>query len=319
MCDGFMAPKVCALAAQALTNVNPVAPQLRHVSTNTPSTDQKRRGRLEMASWLRLFPIILCLVFGAAATGWFVDGFYSNNEASIAVKFRTYDLVLMILVIPLGVVMYILAGAGRVAPKVLMPGVLICLAFSYGVNTFNCHQNQLFLVYIAIFSMSAVAGSIEIMVQAGYSQKPTNKIVLKGIAVVLLFIALSGYRILLSDAVTAIMEGDVSPETAGMNLPVSAPQVLDLAFTLPLTIFGAIRLWQLRPIGLAISAAMLVFYVLISASVATMEIALQRAGYATDPGKLYAFGTVFILSFVMTALVTWELGKEWADGSQAPS
>ena len=81
-------------------------------------------------------------------------------------------------------------------------------------------------------------------------------------------------------------------------------------FYTPLDVCPLQRVLCLPSRPLILIKSKLVFYVLISASVATMEIGLQRTGHATDPYKLFAFETVFILSSAMTALVTWALGKE---------
>ena len=68
----------------------------------------------------------------AAATGWFAENFYSNNVDSIAVKFRTYGLVLLSLITPLSVVMFFLARSDKTWSKIFVIGILIYLAFSYG-------------------------------------------------------------------------------------------------------------------------------------------------------------------------------------------
>ena len=253
-----------------------------------------------MNKWLSFFPIIIVLVLVAAATGWFAENFYSNNVDSIAVKFRTYDLVLLSLITPLSVVMLILARSGQTWSKLFVIGILIYLAFSYGINVFNCYQNELFLVYIAIFSLCVFATIMGLTDMATSIKELSNLNLMKAISIMLLLIAVSGYRFWLTDAIIALINKDVSPSIVGLNLPVNAAQVLDIGFMLPLTIFGAIQLWRSRPIGMLISATMLVFFVLISVSVIAMEIGLKLNGFEVDSGKMYGFGTVMVLSLVMT-------------------
>jgi hypothetical protein len=264
---------------------------------------------VNMNNWLSFFPIIIILVLMAAAAGWFVKGFYSNNADYIAVKFRTYDLVLLTFITPLSVVMFFLARADQTWPKLFVLGILIYLAFSYGFNVFNCYQNQLFLVYVAIFSLCVFATIMGLVDMANTIKIISNLTLIKAISIVLLLIAVSGAQFWLMEAIIALVKKDVSPSIVGLNLPINAAQVLDIGFMLPLTIFGAIKLLQSQPIGMLISAMMLVFFVLISVSVIAMEIGLKLNGFEMEPGKLYGFGSVIVLSLVMTFLTYLSLAK----------
>lgn len=251
-------------------------------------------------NWISFFPIIIILVLVASATGWFVEDFYNNNSTVMAIKFRVYDLVLMTLIFPLSVVMFLLARSGRVWAKEFMLGILIYLAFSYGLIVFNCYQNQLFLIYIAIFSLCVFSTIIGFLDMAKSIKNPPKLKLIKIISIVLLFNAIAGYGFWLSDAIEALIRGEVSQTIAGTNLPVNAAQVLDIGFMLPLTIFGAIKLWKYQSDGITISAMMLVFFILIGISVISMEIGLLINGLEMDISKLYGFGTITVLSIIMT-------------------
>ena len=86
------------------------------------------------------------MVFVCAAIGWFVQDFYSvSNAALISVKFRVYDLVLMVLVTPLSIAMFILAVTGRVWAKIFVLGIVVYLAFSY------CLYKKKALILISTF------------------------------------------------------------------------------------------------------------------------------------------------------------------------
>lgn len=260
-------------------------------------------------NWIYFFPIIIILVLFASAIGWFVEDFYNNNSSFIATKFRVYDLVLMTLVFPLSVVMFFIARTGRVWAKEFILGILIYLAFSYGVNVFNCYQNQLFIIYTAIFSLCVFSTIIGFSDIAKSIKKPSALKLIKVISIALLFNAISGYGFWLSDAIEALIKGEVSQTIAGMNLPANVAQVLDMGFMLPLTIVGAIKLWKYQSDGMVISAMMLVFFVLIGISVISMEFGLLINGLEMDPGKMYGFGIVTLLSFIMTVFTYRALQK----------
>lgn len=65
----------------------------------------------------------------------------------------------------------------------------------------------------------------------------------------------------------------------------------------------------MKPIGLVISAAMLPFYVLISTSVIAMEVGLDLNGFDPDPGKVFGFAAVLVMSAGMTLLLNRVLRK----------
>lgn len=250
-------------------------------------------------NWMSFYPIIIVLVIIASATGWFVDGFYDGNGALMAVKFRVYDLVLMTTMVPLGIVMFVLARTGRLWAKTFLLGTLIYLTFSYGINVFNCYQNQLFLIYIAILGLCLFSTIVGFIAIAERLENPPRIKLVKFISTVLLFNAVSGYGFWLSDAIGALIRGGGSMSIFGTDLPTNAAQVLDMGFMLPLTIVGAIKVWKYRSNGVLISAMMLVFFLLIGISVLSMEFGLLFSGFKLDSGKVYGFGVVTALSIIM--------------------
>jgi hypothetical protein len=274
------------------------------------STKKNQNGfNRNKKNWISFFPIIIILVLIASATGWFVEDFYNNNSTVMAIKFRVYDLVLMTLIFPLSVIIFLLARSGRVWAKEFMLGILIYLAFSYGLIVFNCYQNQLFLIYIAIFSLCVFSTIIGFSDMAKSIKNPPKLKLIKILSIVLLFNAIAGYGFWLSDAIEALIKAEGSQTIAGTNLPVNAAQVLDIGFMLPLTIFGAIKLWKYQSDGITISAMMVVFFMLIGISVISMEIGLLINGLEIDFSKLYGFGTITVLSIIMTVFTYRVLPK----------
>ena len=156
-------------------------------------------------NWILIFPIIVVLVIAAAASGWFTEEIYSKDSALMAVNFRSFDLVLLVLIIPLSLVMLILAYTGRIWARVFMLGIIMYLAFTYGINVFSCHQNHLFLIYIALLSLcivSIVKGFPDI---AQILDKSLKTVLMRILSVTILFIALAGLICLIVGIIPAII------------------------------------------------------------------------------------------------------------------
>jgi hypothetical protein len=251
--------------------------------------------------WISIFPIIIILVIAAAASGWFIDEIYRRDSALMADNFRSFDLVLLTLVTPLSIVMLILAYTGRIWARLFVFGIILYLAFSYAINAFSVHQNQLFLIYIALLSLCVISIMRGFPKIAQRVEKPSKSALMRVLSVTILFIAVAGFVYWLGDAIGALFNDESSQILLDKNIPVNAAQVLDMAFMLPLAIIGGIQLLKFKKRGLIISAAMLVFFMLIGISVVTMEIRWsQGAGLEMDFAKVYSYGFITVLSLVVT-------------------
>jgi hypothetical protein len=92
----------------------------------------------------------------ASAAGLLIDGLYGDPE-SLASMLRGYDLVTLVLVVP------ILAGAligvrrGSPIAELIWVGLLVAALYTYAIYVFGAGFNDLLLVHVATFSCSAFA------------------------------------------------------------------------------------------------------------------------------------------------------------------
>lgn len=246
---------------------------------------------------LIFFILVIILVFFTAITGWMSETLYANNDPDLRIKLAYYDLSLFLIIVPLSLMLVVLSIYKNQRARLFTLGLTVYVLFSFVVTLFTCAQNDFFLVYISILTLSAfylIQGLVEFHgIITNAIDKRTSRIV----SIVLLFSAISGAIFLLSDAITAI----TTPSTETM---VDAPQVLDLAFILPFTIYGAVRLWKNKKDGILISSIMMIFFIFIGISVVMMEIGLVvRAGTELDEGKVYGFSFISLLNIITTTMM----------------
>lgn len=245
--------------------------------------------------WI-LFALIILLVVFSAIIGWVSETLYSNNTPDLAIKSTYYDLSILIIVLPVSLTALILSIFNNQRARLFTLGLTVYLIFSYGVTIFTCRQNNIFLIYIAILTISAfyfIKGFAEI-----YStfSGTINKRISKFVSISLLFSAISGIWFWLFDAISAL-------SIHNNEMLVKAPQVLDMAFVLPFTIYGAIRLWRNKADGILISSIMMIFFVFIGISVIIMELGLSvKTGIEIDYGKVYSFSFISLLNIIITIL-----------------
>lgn len=239
------------------------------------------------------FASILLLVLFSALFGWLSESLYANNAPDLFIKLVYYDLSLLTVALPVGLIAYIFSLFNNQGARLFILGWTVYIVFSFVVTLFTSYQNNLFLVYIAIIALGGsyiIHGFSDINLSlSGTLHRKASRFV----SIALLFSALIGMVFWMSDAINAL-------SIPNKNLYVKTPQVLDMAFILPTTVYGAINLWQNKARGIWISVIMMIFYVLIGLSVIMMEIGIMaNTGADLDAGKVYGFAFTGLLNLII--------------------
>jgi len=240
-----------------------------------------------------LFALILVLVFSTALVGWLSNTLYSDNPTNLLIKLRYYDLSLLIIFFPAGVVGLILSILKNQRARLFSLGLTVYLLFSYCVTIFTCQQNNFFLIYVAILALCAFY-FLEVFSDIFISFSGTiNHRIKVFVSISLLFSAISGIGFLLADAINLL-------SNHSSEIQVKAPQVFDLAFILPFTIYGVVRLLRKKDNGIWLTSIMMIFFVFIGISVIIMEFGLSiKSGAKLDAGKVYSFSFISLLNLIV--------------------
>jgi hypothetical protein len=239
-------------------------------------------------------------VIFAAFTGWISNTLYRNNPADLILKLKYYDLSLLLIVIPISLPALLFSIRNNKRARIFTLGLTVYLIFTFGVTLFICSQNSLFLIYIAIISLCAFylsKGGLELY---NTTSLKIDRKLSKIAAVVLLFSAISGLGYWLMDAINTLQ---VQQEEMDL-LHVNPPQVFDMAFILPFTVYGAIRLLRNKKDGILISSIAMIFFVFIGLSVVIMDIKFTaKTGIEMDYGKVYSYSFISLINIIITILV----------------
>lgn len=247
-------------------------------------------------NWIIIFLPVLVLTAVSSLVSLLTPDFYISDSAIIAVKSTYLDIAHLGFVVPLGIVMFVFALKERFWAKLFILGIMADLAFMFGFNAFSLVFNELFLVYVAIFSLCVfgiILGYRDVRKTGDYRENRTQMILS---ASFLILFAVTAYGAWLIEVITSTVNGTVPESIAGMNLPSSVVHVFDMALALPMIIIGAILLFRKRASGVIVSAITAAFTFLICISILWMELAVQRSGMGFDPGKLYSMYVLAPLS-----------------------
>ncbi|HYX51751.1 MAG TPA: hypothetical protein VE843_18525, partial [Ktedonobacteraceae bacterium] len=171
-------------------------------------------------------------------------GLYYYDPASVAGEGIIWDVIDLCLALPLSIIALVLTWRGSLRGKLLLGGMLFYFFYKYMQYAVMLAFNPLFLVYVAIFALSAVAffvnlGGIEV------SRLPLH---ISSHFPRWLFIV---FTLVMSAALIALWLGRIIPYTLAGRFPdelagltTLVTQAFDLGIVVPLLISTAILLWR---------------------------------------------------------------------------
>ena len=235
----------------------------------------------------RLLSSVLALVMVAASiAGMGFRGLY-REPSSVAAMLRGYDLVVLVVAVPLLVAT--LVPARRESPRLqlLWVSMLAYSAYNYAVYVFGTAFNAAFLLHVAAFSLSVYALALALagLDIPGIARRFRISTPARLIAGVLTFLAagLGGMWVFFSlrFAITGARPGEsllVLP-LAGVHLG----YVLDLALLVPAYAAAAVLLWRRAAWGYVLAGVLLPFTVVYQLNYVT---ALLFQSWAKVPGAV---------------------------------
>jgi hypothetical protein len=253
--------------------------------------------------WIYFFLGILVLTIFATLFSLIQPDFYFRDSSVVATKSYYLDIIMLGIIVPLGIFMFLMTLRGKYWTKVYILGIMAFFAFMYGFNALNVKFNELFLIYIALFSLNVFGlnyGFKDVRNIGDISKILLNLKVSSGI---LIFFAAAVYITWIIEVVSSTINGTIPESIKNMDLPTNVVHVFDMAFALPLIIIGAVQLLRRKISGLILSTIMSAFVFLICISLLGMELALLSKGMPFDKGKLIYISFFTPLSiFPMIAL-----------------
>ncbi|MFN8496669.1 MAG: hypothetical protein U0641_02350 [Anaerolineae bacterium] len=211
-------------------------------------------------------PISHVTVRGEAAT-FFGAGLYRYDPATVAREGKVWDAINLILALPLFAAAIYLDTRKSLRGRLLLSGLLFYFTYQYLQYATMLAFNPLFLVYVAIFALSAVTFFI-VLASIDVARLPSQ---ISARFPRRLFI---GYTFVMGAALILMWLGRIIPytlagrfpdELAGMTTLVT--QALDLGMVVPLMLATGILLWRRNAWGYFLAAVSLTFGFIMSVTI----------------------------------------------------
>jgi hypothetical protein len=245
--------------------------------------------------------LIVGLMVVSAAAGLFVDGLYPDG-AWAREALRGGDLATLVLAVPLLLGALILSARGSRRAQVVWVAMLGYSIYNYAYYVFGAEFNDVFLLHIAILSMSifALALLVPRLDVPGIAARIRGGAAARWLGAFLVLVGLGQGGLwaflLVRFALTGELLADI-PED-GQHLVFA----LDLALLAPTLVLAGILLFRRTAVGLVMGAAVALFG-------AAYQVNLALAGAFQDAANVpgvQAFpieGIVFLLGFVIASAV----------------
>ncbi len=230
-------------------------------------------------------------------------GLYRYDTISSSAQEVGQDIVTLIIGLPLLITGIVLSRKGSLRGRLLLTGGLGYFLYTYGAMSFLTAFNPLFLVYVALFSLSvfgfilALSGLNPNEVVRHVSDRFPRRTIATYFIVVAAFLAMAWLGLV----VPAMLKGT---PPAGLESAITMIiQALDLGVIVPTSLVTATLLLKRQPWGYTLSSVVLMKILTMGTALISMIIVQLLAGVAVDPLISVVF-VLICLSGIVLAIVT---------------
>lgn len=237
-----------------------VAPGATGITVN-PESGSGRNPPNRLRTAHRVSTMMATLMVLSSVGGLLITALYQDPPATSAFL-RASDLVTLVVAVPALLVASMLGLRGSVRAQLMWAGMLAYSVYTYAFYAFGTVFNDLFLLHVALFSMSGFALAL-IMVNLDVDEiahRFKGRTPVRTISGLLFLLAVPIGAIWVFFSLRLAITGQLPPETLLVQpLPaVHLAYVLDLALLVPSYVLAAVLLWRRMAWGFVAATVLLV-------------------------------------------------------------
>ena len=239
----------------------------------------------------------------------YARGLYYWDTLSSAAQTQANDLVTIVLGLPLLAVSLWLTLRGSLRGRLILTGTLGFILYTYITMCFGAAYNRLFLVYVALFSLSLYAFILSMMsfdlktLPAHFSAKLPRRWIAG-----LLFFAAAFLAFAWLGRIAATFKPQTIP--ALENTTSMFIQAMDLALIVPLCIVAAVLLLRRSPWGYLLASVGMMKFLTMGTAVSVMGLNMARVGVPVNYAELFIFPIITIVNVIMVVILLKNLDEQ---------
>ena len=282
--------------------------------TATPNSRPASSKGLVVAQRLTFLAAALAAL--ASALGLLVDGLYRDN-AWVVPQNRGTDLVTLVVALPVLLAVAPRAAKGSARATVIWLALLGYLFYVYTGAAFAYAFNPLFLVYVALFSLTVAAiialatAMPRLRLQAGFGPRLPRRAVALACAAIAVLLS----TLWLGQILPFLIDGTVPQAVRDAGGGTSFVFVLDLGIMVPLAVLAALWTWRRELWGYLIAGYVLVKTTTMGLALIAMSLFLAASGPPLDVGLLSVWIALALGAAAVTTLYLRAIRPASPEGS----
>jgi len=230
------------------------------------------------------------------------QGLYYYDTVSSAAQMQANDLITLIVGLPLLAISTWLAFRGSLRGRLLLTGTLGFFLYTYLSMATLTAYNALFLVYVALFTLSLYAFILSMMsidlasLPAHFSEKLPRGWIAALLFVVAGFLSLAWLGRILSPLIQGV-------DPALENTTTLVIQFMDLSLIAPAAILGGILLLRRNAWGYLLASVLLTKGVTLGLGVSTMAVNMSLRGVPDSLGIMIPFLFITLANLILTVVM----------------
>ncbi|WP_414469108.1 hypothetical protein [Methanobacterium sp. ACI-7] len=246
--------------------------------------------------------VIVFLALIAALSGLFWKGLYKGDTISGAAQMMGQDLITLVIGIPVLLISLYLVSRNSLRGRLIWMGTIFYFLYSYASMSFLTSYNQLFMVYIAIFSISlyALLGEMFSMdvksIKRNFSSGRIEKIAAAFLVIMGLILAAMWLKMIIDSLLTGIAPSALESYTTLVI------QALDLGVVVPAAVITGVFLFKGKEWGYVLASIFLIKVSLLGTAILSMIYFMAQNGVNIELGQAMFFIIVTVLGIIISAV-----------------
>jgi len=236
----------------------------------------------------------------ATLAGLFWKGLYQHDTISGAAQMMGQDLVTLVICIPILLGTLYLIRKNSLRGQLIWMGTIFYFLYSYASMAFLTSYNQLFLVYVTIFSISLYTLLGELInldiksIKKSFTPGRINKIAAVFLGIIGLMLAGMWLKMIIGSLLTGVAPSTLETYTTLVI------QALDLGVVVPAAVITGILLFKCNKWGYALASILLIKISLLGTAILSMIYFMAQNGVMIEIGQAMFFIVVTVLGIIIT-------------------
>ncbi len=263
----------------------------------------ERRPRFAINASVAVAALIAMMSLGGLLLPSAYAGEMENWEAQ-AIAQDWFDLVIAA---PALLLAALWASRGSRRGRLVLGGLLLFAVYTLLIYAFAVHLNVLFLVYcsglgLSVYGLISLARATE---PAGVITWFSARTPCRAAGSFLIALGIAFGLLWLLQLVPAAITGREPAELEATGLLTNPIHVIDLSFILPLQILAGVLLWKQRPLGYVLAPVVLVFDVVMAASIGFLMVMMELRGVSS--GGIPVAIAMTLVAMAALVMTSWTL------------